>query len=90
MQQKRLDQLFKAVSEPTRLRLLSLLRTGSSCVCELYSVLQIPQPTASRHLAALRNAGLVEDYRSGTRTIYSLAYPGTPQSKHPLYPDPIL
>ncbi len=78
MKEYRLDQLFKAVSEPTRLRLLNLLRLGSICVCELHAVLQIPQPTASRHLAALRHAGLVEDCRSGTRIIYSLAPPSTP------------
>jgi ArsR family transcriptional regulator len=79
MGEHRLDQLFKAVSDPTRLRLLNLLRLGSICVCELHAVLQIPQPTASRHLAALRHAGLVEDCRSGTRIIYSLAPPDKPQ-----------
>jgi ArsR family transcriptional regulator, arsenate/arsenite/antimonite-responsive transcriptional repressor len=79
MKQYRLNQLFKALSEPTRLRLLNLLRLGSICVCELHAVLRIPQPTASRHLAALRHAGLVEDCRSGTRIIYSLAPPGTSQ-----------
>jgi ArsR family transcriptional regulator len=79
MKQHRLDQLFKAVSDPTRLRLLNLLRLGSICVCELHAVLRIPQPTASRHLAALRHAGLVEDCRSGSRIIYSLVPPGTPQ-----------
>lgn len=79
MRQYRLDQLFKALSEPTRLRLLNLLRLGSICVCELHAVLRIPQPTASRHLAALRHAGLVEDCRSGTRIVYSLAPPSTPQ-----------
>jgi ArsR family transcriptional regulator, arsenate/arsenite/antimonite-responsive transcriptional repressor len=79
MKEYRLDQLFKAVSDPTRLRLLNLLRLGSICVCELHAVLQVPQPTASRHLAALRHAGLVEDCRSGTRIIYSIARANTPQ-----------
>lgn len=75
----RLDQLFKAVSDPTRLRLLSLLRLGSICVCDLQTVLQIPQSTVSRHLAGLRHAGLVLDSRSGNRIIYSLARADTPQ-----------
>ena len=79
MRQHRLDELFKAVSDPTRLRLLNLLRLGSICVCELHAVLHIPQPTASRHLAGLRHAGLVTDTRSGNRIIYSLAPPDTPQ-----------
>ena len=79
MKEDRLDQLFKAVAEPTRLRLLNLLRLGSICVCELHAVLRIPQPTVSRHLAGLRHAGLVLDCRSGTRMIYSLAPASTPQ-----------
>lgn len=74
-----LDGLLKAVGEPTRLRLLNLLRQGSICVCDLQAVLKIPQPTISRHLAALKNAGLVVDARSATRVIYSLAPATTPQ-----------
>lgn len=81
MEQDRLDQLFKAVADPTRLRLLNLLRLGSICVCELHAVLRIPQPTVSRHLAGLRHAGLVLDCRSGTRMIYSLAPAETPQQE---------
>ncbi len=79
MRQQPLDQLFKAVSDPTRLRLLNLLRLGSICVCELHAVLRISQTMASRHLAALRHSGLVEDCRSGSRIIYSLVPPGTAQ-----------
>ena len=75
----RLDELLKAVGEPTRLRLLNLLRQGSICVCDLQAVLKIPQPTISRHLAALKTAGLVVDARSATRVIYSLAPASTPQ-----------
>jgi len=79
MKPDRLDQLFKAVSDPARLRLLNLLRLGSICVCELQALLQIPQSTVSRHLAGLRHAGVVTDSRSGNRIIYSLASAGTPQ-----------
>jgi ArsR family transcriptional regulator len=74
-----LDELLRAAGEPTRLRLLNLLRVGSICVCDLQAVLQIPQPTVSRHLAALRHAGLVLDSRTGMRMIYSLAPSATPQ-----------
>jgi ArsR family transcriptional regulator, arsenate/arsenite/antimonite-responsive transcriptional repressor len=75
----RLDQILKAAGDPTRLRLLNLLRLGSICVCDLTALLGIPQPTVSRHLAALRSAGLVGDLRKGTRIIYSLIPASTPQ-----------
>src|SRR5512136_2578051 len=68
----RLDEILKAAADPTRLRLLNLLRLGSICVCDLQAVLRIPQTTVSRHLAALRHAGLVSDRRKGTRIVYSL------------------
>ena len=68
----RLDELLKAAADPTRLRLLNLLRLGSICVCDLQALLRIPQPTVSRHLAALRHAGLVSDVRRGMRIVYSL------------------
>lgn len=75
----RLDQLLKAAGEPTRLRLLNLLRQGSICVCDLQAILGVPQSTVSRHLASLRHAGLVEDVRDGSRVVYSLALAATPQ-----------
>lgn len=50
-------QRFKALGEPIRLRMLNLLRHGELCVCDLMAVLELPQSTASRHLAYLRNAG---------------------------------
>jgi len=69
----RLADVLKAAGEPTRLRLLNLLAEGEVCVCELQLVLSLPQHTVSRHLAALRHAGLVVDERRGQRVFYSLA-----------------
>jgi ArsR family transcriptional regulator len=68
-----LADLLRAAGENTRLRILNLLRRGTICVCDLQAVLGIPQPTVSRHLAALRHAGLVRDSREGPRVLYSLA-----------------
>ncbi len=73
----RLDEVLKAAGDPTRLRLLNLLRLGCICVCDLQAVLRIPQPTVSRHLAALKHAGLVNNVRKGMRIIYSLTPPDT-------------
>jgi len=76
-----IDSLLKAAAEPTRLRILNLLRLGRVCVCDLQLGLGIPQPTVSRHLATLRHVGLVVDQRQGNRTLYSLVPATTPQLK---------
>jgi len=68
-----LHRLFKALAEPTRLRIVNLLLLEPFCVCELESILGLPQPLLSRHLAYLRSAGLVVDKRQGMRVQYSLA-----------------
>src|SRR3954462_12602952 len=60
-----MEVLFKALGDRTRLRILGLLLTGEVCVCHIHESLKIPQPKASRHLAYLRKAGLVETRRDG-------------------------
>ena len=67
-----LESIFRALSDRTRLRILNLLGAGELCVCDLVTVLEIPQPTASRHLAYLRNTGLVEVRKEGLWHYYSL------------------
>ncbi len=64
---------FRAVAEPTRVRILHLLRGGPLCVGDLVDVLGVLQPNASRHLALLKRAALVEDERRGGWTFYRLA-----------------
>ena len=54
-----LTDVYAALADPTRLRMLALLRDGEICVCHIHASLAVPQPTASRHLAYLRKAGLV-------------------------------
>jgi ArsR family transcriptional regulator len=68
--------LFRAFSDETRVRLLNLMRGGEVCVCDLVDTLRIPQPTASRHLATLRRAGLVAVRKDGLWSHYSLAPAG--------------
>jgi ArsR family transcriptional regulator len=68
-------QLFKAFADPTRLRILNLLRSGDLCVCNLIEVLHLPQSTISRHLAHLKRAGLVETWEEGTWNHYRLSKP---------------
>ena len=61
-----------ALSDQTRLRLLSLMRGREICVCYLQAVLKTNQPKISRHLAYLKRAGLVEGRRDGKWTHYRL------------------
>src|SRR5277367_3199079 len=72
-----IDQIFRALSDRTRLRILNLLRPGELCVCDIVSVLDIPQPTASRHLAYLRKSGLVLARKEGLWHYYRLSLPHT-------------
>lgn len=65
-------EFFKALADPTRLRLVCLLANQELCVCDLTEVLQIPQPTISRHMATLKQAGLVQDRRAGKWIHYIL------------------
>jgi ArsR family transcriptional regulator len=60
-----METLFKALADATRLRILGLLLAGEVCVCDIHESLKIPQSKASRHLAYLRRAGLVETRREG-------------------------
>ena len=66
------NRMFRAFSDPTRLRILHLLREGGMCVGDLVTVLRVPQPTASRHLAYLRRAGLIASRKKSYWTYYSL------------------
>jgi ArsR family transcriptional regulator len=75
---KKTAQLFKALADETRLRILALLAEGELCVCDLMATLDLPQSTISRHLAYLRNAGLVEDRRQGVWMYYRLTAEGEP------------
>jgi len=70
---KKTSRCLKAVADPTRLKILKLLQHRMSCVCELTSVLGLAQPTVSRHLQVLEEAGFVESERRGLRMDYMLA-----------------
>lgn len=72
---KELEQYFKALADGNRLRILNLLLHGELCVCDIQFVLEASQPNVSRHLAYLKNSGLVLDRRDGFRIFYRLAEP---------------
>jgi len=65
----------QALGNANRLMILDALAVGEMCVCDIVKMLNCDQSTVSRHLAVLRNAGVVEDRRQGTRIFYRLACP---------------
>lgn len=70
-----LSRSLKALSDPTRLRLLSLIAAhegGEACVCDLTVSVEVSQPTISHHLKVLREAGLVTSRRRGTWVHYTI------------------
>lgn len=67
-----MDEVFRAISEPSRRAILELLAAGERSVGELVRVMGMSQPGLSQHLRTLREAGLVRFRREGRRRIYSL------------------
>ena len=70
---KELAGAFKALADPVRLRLLSLIASfegGEACVCDLTGPFDVSQPTISHHLRVLREAGLIDCERRGTWVYY--------------------
>jgi ArsR family transcriptional regulator len=68
-----LEDVFKALADKTRLRILALLGKNEVCVCHIHDSLGVPQPTASRHLAYLRRTGLVAARRDGVWMHYRVS-----------------
>jgi len=79
---KQLIKVMKAMSEPNRVKILKLLQQKEFCVCELQALLGLAQPTISKHLKLLEDAGLVESYKdklfvnyqpaTGKESVYAL------------------
>jgi ArsR family transcriptional regulator len=70
--------VFQALADGTRLRILGLLASGEVCVCQIHAALGLSQPKVSRHLSYLRRAGLVATRREGLWVHYRLSQPASP------------
>jgi len=64
--------VFHALSDPIRLEIISYLRDGEKCVCEIVPHLNLIQPLVSRHLKVLKDAGIVRCRKDGTKRMYSI------------------
>jgi len=68
-------RLFKALAHPIRLEIVNKLLAGSLCVCELFDDSEFSQPNTSQHLKILRDAGVLDSAKEGSRIIYSIRHP---------------
>jgi len=69
------SKVFHALSDPIRLEIVSYLRNGEKCVCEIVPHLNLIQPLVSRHLKILKDAGIVRFRKDGTKRMYSIVDP---------------
>jgi ArsR family transcriptional regulator len=65
-------KVMKALSDPNRVKIIKMLQHKTMCVCEMREALQVAQPTVSKHLKLLEDAGLVEFRKDGTWVNYHL------------------
>lgn len=66
-----LNNYLGAICDENRLAILSILKDGPLCVCQIFSELNMPQNLTSHHLKVLKNCGLIESQRKGTKILYS-------------------
>ena len=66
-------KVFKAVADPTRLKILKILVGGELCICDIMIALKKPQPSISRNLAILEDAGLIKERKDGKWCHYRLS-----------------
>ncbi|PKK84375.1 MAG: hypothetical protein CVT49_03365 [candidate division Zixibacteria bacterium HGW-Zixibacteria-1] len=72
LDEKKYSRLFKAFGDPTRQKIMVFLSTGEKTVNEIAKAVGVSQPTTSRHLAIMRDAGIVVDRRDGQRIYHRL------------------
>jgi DNA-binding transcriptional ArsR family regulator len=68
-------EILKAIAQPTRLKILELLKDGERCVCEIYPALEQEQPNISKHLNFMKRAGILDSRKDGLRIIYWIKTP---------------
>lgn len=68
-------KIFKVIGDANRLKILEILRNGENCQCEIIPLVDQSQPTVSRHLRLLEDAGLIRSSKDGTRVYYAVVDP---------------
>lgn len=83
-EEQKIERLFRALADPTRLRLINLMGDDEVCVCFFVEILKTSQPKISRHLAYLKQAGIVGTRREGKWMHYRLVDPPNPHASRVL------
>lgn len=73
MDKKKISEIFKALGDENRIRIIGLLSGGEKCACKLLEELNVSQPTLSHHMKILCDAGLVNGRKEGRWTHYSIS-----------------
>ena len=81
IKEKQIAELFKALSDENRIKILQLLHGGEKCACVLLDDLHITQPTLSHHMKILCDAGIVQGRKDGKWVYYSIDLPGAERLK---------
>ncbi len=68
-------EVLKAIAQPTRLRIIELLRDGEHCVCEIFPAIGHEQSNTSRHLQVMLKSGILMQRKEGLKIFYSLRHP---------------
>ena len=68
-------KILKALSDPTRLKIVELLKQGEICACKFVPLTKRAQPTVSQHLRILENAGIIKSRKEGKMILYSVTNP---------------
>lgn len=68
-------EVLKAISQPTRLRIIELLQDGEHCVCEIFPAIGHEQSNTSRHLQTMLKSGILKQRKDGLKIYYSLQHP---------------
>ncbi len=68
-------EILKAIAQPTRLKIIELLRDGERCVCEIFPAIDEEQSNTSRHLNVMQNCGILAKRKEGIKVLYRLKHP---------------
>lgn len=68
-------EILKAIAQPTRLKIIELLRDGEHCVCEIFPAIGHEQSNTSRHLQMMLKSGILKQRKNGLKIYYSLRHP---------------